>query len=94
MPLRQAFAIWLSLFIGIFIVYWLCKFTGLTQGITFIYYLGAGVFLNRKVLVNLISWHPMHNTIDNVSRAKLGFALLWPIRYLGLFFKLGVMKTL
>ncbi|MDO5542152.1 MAG: hypothetical protein Q4F77_02475 [Acinetobacter sp.] len=94
MSLRQAFIIWLSLFVGIFIVSWLCSLLGLTQYITFFYYLGAGIFLSKKVLANLIEWHPIHNTIDNVSSAKLGFALLWPIRYLVLFFKLGVLKAL
>ena len=63
--------------------------------ITFIYYIGAGVFLSKKVLANLITWDgTIHNTIDNVSGAKLGFALLWVIRYPVLLFKLGVMKVL
>ena len=48
------------------------------------------VFLSKKVLANLITWDgTIHNTIDNVSGAKLGFALLWVIRYPVLLFKLG-----
>lgn len=37
----------------------------------FIGYVGAGVFLNRTVLGNLIQWHPMYNKLDSVFRAKV-----------------------
>ena len=51
----------------------ICSAVGLTQWITFIYYIAAGIFLSKKVLVNLITWDgTIHNTIDNVSGAKLG----------------------
>lgn len=94
MQLRIAFFIWLALLIGLFVIAKLCAITGLTQWITFIYYIAAGFFLSKKVLANLIDWHPVHKTIDNVSNTKLGFALLWIIRYPILFFKLGIMKAL
>ena len=57
-------------------------------------YIAAGIYLNRRVLRKLIEWHPVHNTIDNVSSAKLGFFLLWPIRYFFLFMRLGITKVL
>ena len=95
MQLKTALFIWLGLFIGLKKKKKICSAVGLTQWITFIYYIGAGVFLSKKVLANLITWDgTIHNTIDNVSGAKLGFALLWVIRYPVLLFKLGVMKVL
>ncbi len=72
MQLKTALFIWLGLFIGLFVVAKICSAVGLTQWITFIYYIGAGVFLSKKVLANLITWDgTIHNTIDNVSGAKL-----------------------
>lgn len=53
-----------------------------------------GFALNRIVLRGLIEWHPVYNTLGNVSRAKLGMMLLWPIRYPVLFFQLLVSKHL
>lgn len=94
MQLRVAFLIWLGFFIGFCTIAFICSATGLSQFITFIYYIVAGFYLSRIVLANLIDWHPMYNTIDNVSSAKLGFALLWIIRYPILFFKLGILKVL
>ena len=57
-------------------------------------YPSLGIALNRMVLRRLIVWHPMRNTLHNVSTAKLGMALLWPIRYPVLFFQLLVDKHL
>ncbi len=95
MQLKTALFIWLGLLIGLFIVAEICSAIGLTQWITFIYYIAAGIFLSKKVLVNLITWDgTIHNTIDNVSSAKLRFALFWIIKYPILLFKLGVMKAL
>jgi len=62
--------------------------------ITFIAYLAFGYVLNRVVLRNLIEWHPMYNTIENVSGAKLSSFFLWPFSYASLFFKLAVNKVL
>ena len=63
-------------------------------GIAFFAYLIIGFLLNRIVLRGLIEWHPMYNTLANVSSAKLGMMLLWPIRYPVLFFQLLVSKHL
>lgn len=57
-------------------------------------YLAFGFLLNRIVLRNLVEWHPMHNTIENVARAKLAALFLWPISYANLFFKLAVDRVL
>ena len=73
----------------------ICSAVGLTQWITFIYYIAAGIFLSKKVLVNLITWDgTIHNTIDNVSGAKIRVCITLIIRYPVLLFKLGVMKAL
>lgn len=62
--------------------------------IAFFSYLIFGFLLNRIVLRGLIEWHPMYNTLQNVSSAKLGSFFLWPISYAGLFFRLAVNKVL
>lgn len=88
MKLREAFIHWvvcLVIFIG------MCF---LSELLAIIAYIAAGIYLNRRVLRKLIEWHPVHNTIDNVSSAKLGFFLLWPIRYFFLFMRLGITKVL
>jgi ABC-type bacteriocin/lantibiotic exporter with double-glycine peptidase domain len=96
MTLRDAFkkyAICLVLFIVVMtIAIW--TNSGVLTYITLFVYGGCGVFLNRTVLRNLIEWHPMYNTIGNVSSAKLKQAILWPISYLSLFIRLGINKVL
>jgi fatty acid desaturase len=57
-------------------------------------YFVFGFLLNRIVLRNLVEWHPMYNTIGNVSSAKLSTFVLWPISYLFLFIKLTINKVL
>lgn len=57
-------------------------------------YLVLGFILNRVVLRGLIEWHPVYNTIENVSSSKLRALIFWPLSYLVLFFKLGVVKHL
>lgn len=62
--------------------------------VAFFSYLIFGFLLNRIVLRGLIEWHPMYNTLQNVSSAKLSSFFLWPISYAGLFFRLAVNKVL
>lgn len=57
-------------------------------------YLGVGVYLNRVVLRGLIEWHPIYNTVENVSSGKLKMLLLWPITYPFLFIRLGIAQHL
>lgn len=62
--------------------------------IAFFAYLAFGFLLNRIVLRGLIEWHPMYNTIENISSAKLSSFFLWPISYASLLFRLAVNKVL
>lgn len=62
--------------------------------IAFVTYVAFGFALNRVVLRGLIEWHPMYNTIGNVTSAKLSSFALWPLSYASLFFKLAVNKVL
>lgn len=62
--------------------------------IAFFAYLAFGFLLNRIVLRGLIEWHPMYNTVENVSSAKLSSFFLWPYSYANLFFQLAVNKVL
>lgn len=57
-------------------------------------YFLIGIFLSVVVLRRLIEWHPMYDTLDNVSSAKLYTIAFWPISYPILFFKLFVAKHL
>lgn len=94
MKLRLAFLYWLGflvlwLSLLVFSAYW--KPLG---SIAILVYLGAGFYLNKKVLPQLICWHPVYNTLTNVTSEKLKLFLFWPITYLILLFKLGVDKVL
>ena len=68
--------------------------TSISMIVSLIVYLGLGIYLSRAVLANLIEWHPVYSTLQNVASSKLKMLLLWPIQYLSLFFKLGVNKVL
>jgi hypothetical protein len=57
-------------------------------------YFICGFVMNRVVLRGLIEWHPVYNTIENVSRSKLRYIFFWPIAYPILFFQLAVVKHL
>lgn len=69
-------------------------FEGLFGSLLVLTYVGLGIVLNRAVLRRLVVWHPMQNTLLNVAKAKLGMALLWPVRYPVLFAHLLVDKHL
>ncbi|POZ60945.1 hypothetical protein C2I19_16230 [Chromobacterium alticapitis] len=66
-------------------------FPGVTLPFT---YIGCGFLLNRLVLRGLIEWHPVYDTLQNVSSEKLGMLLVWPFRYPALFFQLLVHRHL
>lgn len=94
--LRVAFMNWagclggLALLLGLAIHF----SSALIGNAAFIFYLGAGFYLSRKVLRNIVEWHPMYNTLDNVTSDKLRFFSLWPFMYLVLFARLGINKVL
>lgn len=96
MRLRVAFAHWITLLI-IFIALSVAASTYSSSTLTnlaFLCYFGAGIYLNRSVLRKIIEWHPMYNTIENVSSAKVKYFLFWPIAYLFLFIRLGINKVI
>ena len=62
--------------------------------VAFVAYIAFGFFLNRMVLRQLIEWHPVYNTVQNVASGKLRMLVFWPVTYPSLFFKLGVIKHL
>lgn len=68
--------------------------TWFSGAIPFFGYFVFGFLMNRVVLRGLIEWHPVYNTIENVSSGKLRALIFWPISYPALFFKLAVVKHL
>lgn len=68
--------------------------SGFFGGLAFFFYMGAGFYLSRAVLRKIIEWHPMYNTLYNVTSDKLKFFFLWPTMYLFLFIRLGINKVL
>jgi hypothetical protein len=95
MTLGKAIGIYAGLLIGFFI---LCKLSltlsWFSGAIPFFAYFVCGFVMNRVVLRGLIEWHPVYNTIENVSSAKLNSLIFWPFAYPVLFFKLAVVKHL
>ena len=69
-------------------------FTWFPGVIPFIAYFVSGFIMNRVVLRGLIAWHPVYNTIENVSSSKLRALIFWPVSYPALFLKLSVVKHL
>lgn len=67
---------------------------GLTAWIPVGMYLAIGIALNHLVFKRLVDWHPMYNTLANVTSGKLSQMLFWPLTYLVLFFQLAVNKIL
>jgi hypothetical protein len=57
-------------------------------------YFLIGIVLNIVLLRRLIEWHPMYDTIDNVSSAKLSAIVFWPISYPILFVRLFIAQYL
>jgi hypothetical protein len=96
MRLRVAFLHWagcLAAFILLVII--AASFSSTLFGyLAFFFYIGSGVYLNRSVLRKIVEWHPMYNTLYNVTSSKMKFFLFWPVTYLFLFMRLGINKIL
>ncbi|MDS0857602.1 hypothetical protein NUV25_07780 [Burkholderia pseudomultivorans] len=60
----------------------------------FVVYFACGIFLNRMVLRNLITFHPVYNTLHNVFSTKVRALLFWPISYLVLIGKIAVVRAI
>lgn len=96
MRLRMAFLHWagcLGLFI-LLVVLATSLDSAIFGNLAFLFYLVAGFYLNRAVLRSIIEWHPMYNTLGNVTSDKLKFFFLWPLTYFFLFMRLGINKVL
>lgn len=63
-------------------------------GIALIAYISCGILLNRTILRNLIEFHPVYNTLDNVFRYKWNMIVIWPIGYMFLLLKLSANKII
>ncbi len=96
MRLRVAFIHWAAC-LGVFILLVVLASvfeSSIFGNLAFFFYFVVGFYLNRAVLRKIVEWHPMHNTLGNITSEKLKFFLLWPITYLFLFISLGVNKVL
>lgn len=96
MRLRTAFLYWAGCF-GAFILLVIIASSfdsSFFGNLAFFFYLGAGFYLSRSVLRKIIEWHPMYNTLYNVTSEKLKFFFFWPITYFCLFLRLGINKVL
>jgi hypothetical protein len=60
----------------------------------FAVYFACGVFLNRTVLRNLITYHPVYNTLGNVFSTKVRALVFWPLSYLMLMTKIAVVRAI
>ncbi|MDT3723015.1 hypothetical protein [Pseudomonas oryzihabitans] len=95
MTVRKGLGIYATLLVSfVFLVMLATSISWFPGFIPFFAYFVFGFIMNRKVLRSLIEWHPVHNTIENVSSNKLRALMFWPFFYLALFFKLGVIKHL
>jgi hypothetical protein len=96
MQLRVAFMHW-AICLGALLVLLIlgAAFQSSVLGnLALLFYIGAGIYLSRAVLRRIVEWHPMYNTLENVSSEKFSFFLFWPLKYLSLFLSLGINKLL
>ena len=82
MRLRAAWGYYLGSVLIQAVVLYLCFYRELLSlGVFSAVWLLQGAWLNRKVLRQLVEWHPVYSTVGNVIGAKVRFWLLWPIQY-------------
>ena len=62
--------------------------------IGFVIYLIVGIYLTKVYLPQLITFHPVWNTIDNLVDVKMKGIVFWPIFYLTLLSKLGFLHAM
>lgn len=55
-------------------------------------YFSCGIYLNIRLLKNLVEWHSVYNTLNNVSSEKLAFILAWPLKYIVLFIQIAIVE--
>lgn len=93
MPLSKAWAYYF-LCLGICIVAGLVLFELDVPELLILPYFISGVALNRIVLRNLVRYHPIYNTLSNVSGTKLTAIAAWPVFYVVTLLKLAIVKYL
>ena len=57
-------------------------------------YVICGFYLNRNILPRLIEYHPVYDTLENVTQHKLAMFKFWPVKYPKLFIQLLIKKNL
>jgi hypothetical protein len=65
-----------------------------TGALFFLIYFSGAYHLTKKVLPRIIQWHPVYDTLWNVTSAKLRIFLFWPIAFIQILFRLLVDKAL
>ena len=80
--------------LGIYTALLIVTFSNLDSSFFLLLYLASGFVMNRIVLRRLIDWHPVYNTLENVSRGKLSMFLFWPLSYIVLFARIAIVKIL
>ena len=65
-----------------------------TGWIGLIVYFVIGIYLTKVYLPQLITFHPVWNTIDNLVSIKSRAIFFWPIFYLSLLSKLGFLHAM
>jgi nitrogen fixation/metabolism regulation signal transduction histidine kinase len=63
-------------------------------GVNLAQYFVIGILLNRKVLRNLITWHPVNATIHNMVSTKMIAFFFWPFYYPFLLVKIFIVDYL
>ncbi len=95
MKIREAFFIYLAaLSTEVGLIFILFKINTIDAGVMFWPHIIFGCILNRLVLRNLISWHPVNATIHNMVWTKIKAIIFWPLSYPILFAKLIIVREL
>jgi len=95
MTLGKGFLIYIGMMVFIYAVARATNYVDWVSGwIIFPVYIFSGFLLNRLVLSSIVEWHPIYNTLENVSSTKLRAFAFWPIFYPSLFFKILVVRSL
>ncbi|MGC0153585.1 hypothetical protein ACPRNU_14070 [Chromobacterium vaccinii] len=95
MTVGKGIGVYAALLVGLIVLIKLAStFDWFSGAVPFFAYFVFGFLLNRVVLRGLIEWHPVYNTVENVSSGKLRALIFWPISYPALFFRLSVVKHL
>ncbi|HHW4679329.1 MAG TPA: hypothetical protein ACQGQH_07795 [Xylella sp.] len=95
MTIGKGLGIYTMLLVGLMLLIKIAHaITWFPGAIPFCGYFIFGFIMNRLVLRRLIEWHPVYNTLENVSSSKLSALILWPISYPILFVRLVINKHL